>query len=760
MVSPNNPQLILSDSDRDKIRRLQAVRAIAAIGLTSFVAHLLSLGTSQTLLSAASAVGVLAAGLYLVRGNKAVPVVIIHLGALLALYLIRYFANLVISGAHDAPESDFVVYRISEHIFLIFYAYLICCFGTWLYWCSRHTVTFECLVFAVGLIWAMGGHRNYYLDAPQSVASLAWNLGLAPQHLLLGIGVLSAAVLGTYLALSTGRPLFCADQPVRQPGTGQRLVLFTSPFVLLALMVAFAVYVNAGYAQNLSRATNGVAQGSGEEGDSPLGFHSAIGKTKQPAALVRLESDYKDNPQSQMLYLREGALSKFNGREFVYAGASYDNDIPSIKPGQVFMAIQSDVPDNRRKITQSVYLLSDHRSIFGIDYPHTVRIIKNPDTERFKIAYQVMSHAPTTPLKELARSNAGSKDWSEETWAHYLRAPGSKTTKSVSKEKTDLTKPLLDEHGEDLRYYALAHKIAGDFDSPLIQAYQISRYLSKESIYTRAPGHQANEKGDPVAPYLFQEKKRGYCVHFAHAAVYMMRHLGIPARIGTGYLTDLSYAKDGHILLHLGDRHAWPEVYIEDQGWVVMDITPEQAENESVLVPDEKLLEELMSKIDPAEALVEPEPIEAGNTDDKSLLTGMIDRTAAFWMLGLLILTWLGTKLFMRFGYLLVPSGKLQTRLAYLAFTSLMTDLGYRRKFGETRQEYCQRLIKLKQVDGSSITLFNEQTTYAESKADISTRELSQAIRSAVESYDQHSSRWWRVAAFFSFRSIGAIGRL
>ncbi|MDV7402821.1 hypothetical protein RZS08_65970, partial [Arthrospira platensis SPKY1] len=75
---------------------------------------------------------------------------------------------------------------------------------------------------------------------------------------------------------------------------------------------------------------------SNTEGQSPLSFQSAVGKTKQPAALVRLENDYPQNPSNPMLYLRESALSHFLGHELVVAGTKYNWDIPRVRLGEPF----------------------------------------------------------------------------------------------------------------------------------------------------------------------------------------------------------------------------------------------------------------------------------------------------------------------------------------------------------------------------------------------------------------------------------------
>src|SRR5690606_1885350 len=159
----------------------------------------------------------------------------------------------------------------------------------------------------------------------------------------------------------------------------------------------------------------------------------------------------------------------------------------------------------------------------------------------------------------------------------------------------------------------------------------------------------------------------------AHAAVYMMRLVGIPARIATGYLTDMRYAKDAHILLHLGDRHAWPEVYVQGHGWVTIDVSPEQAENEPALIPDEKLLEELMSKIDPAEELPgfeDPQPDQSKKYED--LLSHIVGPKTLQTIFAILLALFILAKTWVRFGYLLYFNSQKRTEAAYRSAASLL----------------------------------------------------------------------------------------
>ena len=100
-------------------------------------------------------------------------------------------------------------------------------------------------------------------------------------------------------------------------------------------------------------------------------------------------------------------------------------------------------------------------------------------------------------------------------------------------------------------------------------------WLGREGIYSLKNEHSDAE--DPTASFLFGDRT-GYCVHFAHAATYLMRSLGVPARVATGYAVSESARQGGSSLLLSGAAsHAWPEVFIDDFGWVVLDVYPERA---------------------------------------------------------------------------------------------------------------------------------------------------------------------------------------
>ena len=84
---------------------------------------------------------------------------------------------------------------------------------------------------------------------------------------------------------------------------------------------------------------------------------------------------------------------------------------------------------------------------------------------------------------------------------------------------------------------------------------------------------------DPIE-YALNESHEGYCMHFASAATLLLRQGGVPARYVSGYAVDRSvFEKDeetGMYKAEVGDymAHAWVEIYLDDIGWVYLEVTP------------------------------------------------------------------------------------------------------------------------------------------------------------------------------------------
>ena len=75
-----------------------------------------------------------------------------------------------------------------------------------------------------------------------------------------------------------------------------------------------------------------------------------------------------------------------------------------------------------------------------------------------------------------------------------------------------------------------------------------------------------------IDEFLF-DTRLGFCEHYAAAFTVLMRAVGIPARIVTGYQGGEINPVDGNLTVRQSDAHAWAEVWLPGLGWKRIDPT-------------------------------------------------------------------------------------------------------------------------------------------------------------------------------------------
>lgn len=107
-----------------------------------------------------------------------------------------------------------------------------------------------------------------------------------------------------------------------------------------------------------------------------------------------------------------------------------------------------------------------------------------------------------------------------------------------------------------------------------------------------------NGSGD-FLQYTLERSGHGYSVHYATAAVLMLRYMGVPARYVEGYYLsaeDAARYKAGEaITLTEENAHAWAEYYVSGVGFVPFEVTPGYIDDEELSLggdsPDENTYE-------------------------------------------------------------------------------------------------------------------------------------------------------------------------
>ena len=86
---------------------------------------------------------------------------------------------------------------------------------------------------------------------------------------------------------------------------------------------------------------------------------------------------------------------------------------------------------------------------------------------------------------------------------------------------------------------------------------------------------------DAVDGFLF-DSRAGFCEHYAGAFVVLLRAMGVPARVVTGYQGGERNPLDGYLSVRQSDAHAWAEVWLAGAGWRRVDptaaVAPERVE--------------------------------------------------------------------------------------------------------------------------------------------------------------------------------------
>lgn len=119
----------------------------------------------------------------------------------------------------------------------------------------------------------------------------------------------------------------------------------------------------------------------------------------------------------------------------------------------------------------------------------------------------------------------------------------------------------------------LAREITADATDPYSQALALQSYLRNAAVFTYSLDLPEPVTDDAVFDFLTQ--RTGYCVQFATAFTVMARTLGLPTRVGVGYLPGRpDTTQPGTYVVTGAEAHAWPEVHFEGAGWVRFEPTP------------------------------------------------------------------------------------------------------------------------------------------------------------------------------------------
>jgi transglutaminase-like putative cysteine protease len=127
----------------------------------------------------------------------------------------------------------------------------------------------------------------------------------------------------------------------------------------------------------------------------------------------------------------------------------------------------------------------------------------------------------------------------------------------------------------------------------------LSHVRKAEFSYTLAPGTYGRDQVDE----FWLDRRYGFCEHFATAFVVVMRAMGVPARVVTGYQGADPLPIDGYYVVRQSNAHAWAEYWQAGRGWVRADPTaavlPERVSTGRSLQPTIGLVAGALRSVNP-----------------------------------------------------------------------------------------------------------------------------------------------------------------
>lgn len=440
--------------------------------------------------------------------------------------------------------------------------------------------------------------------------------------------------------------------------------------------------------------------GSGSANDTSLPFDPPDSPPRgQPVAIVSFHDDY--TPRHGSYYFRQDAFSQFNGNRLVRAGESdVDRDVPNdfpiqhtevpslgVSPSdpltQLLDKITGKSPASTapardpktifRTIATTVSLITAHSRPFGLPNVQSLDSRENADPKTFRLTYHATSRVLKVPTWDLGDCRPGDPSWSPETWKHYLALPDDPRYRKLAEEAVAAA---IDDARLKPQYR----------QSPVFRALAIGRWIEKNTIYAR---HNLTrvEGVDPTTAFLFGDR-RGYCVHIAHAMTYLLRSLGIPARAGAGYAVEPSRRGRGSsLLIQQTDAHEWCEIYLQGIGWVVVDASPERSEEPPPPDADAAAQRYFGEKNRPAPPVEDKKPGSDPEKPGRDYWPWLYGTALAAIACMYLVKAW------RRIAPRMAPTRRLY-RLCYRAVLDALADVGVARQFGETREEFAQRLSR------------------------------------------------------------------
>lgn len=282
-----------------------------------------------------------------------------------------------------------------------------------------------------------------------------------------------------------------------------------------------------------------------------------VGSVKLDNTVVmRVEFPDHKGPLTERTYFRGASYDAYDGRS--WSNTLHDRQLLARSPEGEFVVAADRLPESPLGLRQDILVEAlDTSVLFGVPLVKSVKgtfsavqvdgmgDVSLPYVPATRFQYSIRSIPTRVSGGDRGQTQA---DYPESIRHRFLQLP------VVSQRVAELARQIV-------QPAASPYDMAAAVERHLKQSYQYSLDLGTASTM------------NPVEDFLFV-RKTGYCDHYATAMVVLLRTLGIPSRLATGFAQGEWNDVGGYYTVRQRDAHAWAEVYFPNSGWVTFDPTP------------------------------------------------------------------------------------------------------------------------------------------------------------------------------------------
>jgi transglutaminase-like putative cysteine protease len=396
---------------------------------------------------------------------------------------------------------------------------------------------------------------------------------LYSQSLLTGVWLL-VAVWGLLTALAL------AHMPVGRPplwraaAVAGRAALWGLPLMLLLFVLFPRIGPLWGLPQDAAGRT-------GLSGTLRLGGVASLAEDDAIAMRVRF---FGRVPQPEQLYFRGPVLSTFDGREWTRLVPNF----PASQRPRLDLEVRGEplayeltVEANRLPLLPLLELTPD--TLADAPQAEGWLLTLRPDAQ-----WQL-----DRPVIERLRVTA--RAWLEHRHGPRSEVPGLRDLLDLPPR----TNPRTLQWAEALRAQPALQRA----DARTLADAVLRHIRSAGYTYTLEPGLYGTTSNDAIDEFWL-DRKLGFCEHYASAFVVVMRAMGVPARIVTGYQGIDAEPQEDYWIVRQRNAHAWAEIWQAGSGWIRIDptaaVAPDRVQRGRSLRPPPGLVAGAISGLNPA----------------------------------------------------------------------------------------------------------------------------------------------------------------